>query len=834
MKITVTAQDTTTQRFYTVDFRRLPSANALLSDLKPLFVETFSPTLHAYTLNVLNPVSTITFTPTTDHYGATVAVNTTAVVSGASTLPGVLYAGQTTVYQIVVTAQDKATALAYTVDIARPFSPVATLDRLVVNGANGPLLPSFSPAHGSYTTTASSDTPTVTMTPTTTHFGATVLIPGIVSSANASGGNAVASGTPSAALPLVGGATSIFGVLVRGEDRVSSKLYTVHVYQMSNNALLQNLLPSEGYLDPAFTPNTDSYTVAIPNSVSQVSFIPTKAHTLAKTITVNGVEVASGGASAPLSVPEGGSKSSTVVVTAEDGTTVRSYTVTVARAPSTDAILSSLKLYNSTLEETLHPSWDPNVFAYTISTHDPHIRLAHKPRHLAASVMMLTIHDKGVDKWPTKRRATPIAVPAEQETGGLSLYEANTTRFELRVTAQDGITQHIYAVQIYLAPQLVAASTAEDAAMMPVVIGGSAGGFLLLVLCGMVSFFYCCMAKEEEFQEFADEIDKLPTQAHIPWDRPNILKKIRMAKEICEVARSAKEAADERLAKHTMGLKERIRVMEHEDMQAALSKEKLKGAQEQIELAREKAKAANELASEKESRAHHLESKAAQAKAFDTKASDKFELERRHSHIGQAVEDARAAHTAAAEADDAASEAERQTELAKAEAKRLEKEVELREKNKTMPEDSPEFREMRAKLHQEARRDKLKVVFRSFDLDNDGTLNENEFFEVGKALVPPKDDEFDGAEGDNPMSPTTSSPVRFAGFDIDSGWTRQQNEEAWEEIMTTKVTEDYMNELENDFNNRECGTGRVATMEEFVDYFIEKMKARAQPVASPL
>ncbi len=101
----------------------------------------------------------------------------------------------------------------------------------------------------------------------------------------------------------------------------------------STNAQLSGLAPSTGALSPAFSAGTRAYTLAVPNSVETFALTPTAADPSA-TITVNGQTVASGTAS-PVITLNIGATAIVVVVTAPDGSTTQTYTVTVDRpAPS--------------------------------------------------------------------------------------------------------------------------------------------------------------------------------------------------------------------------------------------------------------------------------------------------------------------------------------------------------------------------------------------------------------------------------------------------------------------------------------------------------------------
>jgi uncharacterized protein YhjY with autotransporter beta-barrel domain len=115
-------------------------------------------------------------------------------------------------------------------------------------------------------------------------------------------------------------------------DNRGSAAYTIAVLAapVSDNAELASLLPSAGTLDPGFDASTFAYQVDVANDVETITLTPTAADANAG-IAVNGQAVSSGFASQPIALAVG-SNPVRVVVTAEDGTTTRTYTVTVTRA----------------------------------------------------------------------------------------------------------------------------------------------------------------------------------------------------------------------------------------------------------------------------------------------------------------------------------------------------------------------------------------------------------------------------------------------------------------------------------------------------------------------
>ncbi len=107
---------------------------------------------------------------------------------------------------------------------------------------------------------------------------------------------------------------------------------------ISSNADLSDLSLSSGLLTPTFAANTTSYTATVANAVTSITITPTKANANA-TITVNGVAVVSGNASASILLTVG-NNIITTIVTAEDGVTTKTYTITVTRAASGTPIIT--------------------------------------------------------------------------------------------------------------------------------------------------------------------------------------------------------------------------------------------------------------------------------------------------------------------------------------------------------------------------------------------------------------------------------------------------------------------------------------------------------------
>ncbi|MFC6997177.1 cadherin-like beta sandwich domain-containing protein [Rufibacter roseus] len=188
----------------------------------------------------------------------------------------------------------------------------------------GTLTPDFDAATLSYTATVPFSTTSLTVTPTLADANAQVTV----------NGSPLTGATGSADVPLVVGDNTIT-IVVTAQDGATTKTYTVAVNRAaaSTNAALSGLALSAGTLTPAFDAATMNYTASVANSVTSMTVTPTVADETA-TVTVNGTAVASGSASGNIDLAVG-ENTITTVVTAQDGTTVNTYTVVVNRASLT-------------------------------------------------------------------------------------------------------------------------------------------------------------------------------------------------------------------------------------------------------------------------------------------------------------------------------------------------------------------------------------------------------------------------------------------------------------------------------------------------------------------
>ena len=243
---------------------------------------------------------------------------------------------------------------------AHAQSSVATLSNLTIS--TGTLSPAFAPGTISYTVQLPHSVTSVRVTPTASDSNATIALPGRGRGAPAT---SLTSGSPSPATSLPVGSSNIL-IRVTAEDGTTRTTYTVRVTRAaSNDATLSGLTISPGTLSPTFVTGTTEYTAVVANSVRSVTVTPT-ANDSSATIRVtmlNGNVVLNRGQTSPARPLGVGPTVIPITVTAQDGVTTKTYTVTVTRVPanaSNDATLRTLTISSARL-----PLFTPGTTVYT-------------------------------------------------------------------------------------------------------------------------------------------------------------------------------------------------------------------------------------------------------------------------------------------------------------------------------------------------------------------------------------------------------------------------------------------------------------------------------------
>jgi hypothetical protein len=335
------------------------SDDATLSDLtvNSITVEGFQPDVYYYEMGI----------PTGDPLPITGATandaNATVDITQASAVPGTA--------SVLVTAEDGTTQLTYTIDFHIAGTD-ATLTDLTVDGVT---IAGFDPNIFTYDYSVPTGDPIPVVDATPADPYAAMVI------------------TQATTLP--GSAM----VEVTSEDGATTNIYTVNfLYNPGTDATLEDLLVGGVTID-GFDPNilNYDYTVIYPNPAPYVQGIPNDP--LATVVETQCLEIPG---------------DATVEVTAEDGVTQLTYTVSFVYE-GYDATLSDLTVDGVTID-----GFDPQITYYEYIVDDPHVIPV-------------------VDGTTTDPDAT-LTITQAQEIPG----EA-----ELLVVAADGVTEMTYTVYFY-------------------------------------------------------------------------------------------------------------------------------------------------------------------------------------------------------------------------------------------------------------------------------------------------------------------------------------------------------------------------------------------------
>ncbi|WP_010496568.1 OmpL47-type beta-barrel domain-containing protein, partial [Paenibacillus elgii] len=218
--VAVTAQDGVTTQSYTVMVHRKPSSNVLLKGLL-LSEGTLSPAFDSgivhYEAAVEHGVTSMTVTASVYDRNALLTVNGREAASHQPSQPIELQVGVNRL-TIIVTAQDRVSTQAYTVEVTRKPSTNAGLTGLRLTGAA--LSPAFDSEISAYEASVGHSIDSTTVT-------ASVYVPNARISIN---GKAALSGEASAPIALQVGATTI-RITVTAPDGQTVRSYTVRVHR---------------------------------------------------------------------------------------------------------------------------------------------------------------------------------------------------------------------------------------------------------------------------------------------------------------------------------------------------------------------------------------------------------------------------------------------------------------------------------------------------------------------------------------------------------------------------------------------------------------------------
>jgi len=419
IRVTVTAADGVNTQNYTVNVTRL-APDATLASLtlgSGTLSPAFNSTTTTYTASVGSNVGSVLITPTATDPGAVITINGT-LIGASATVP--LIAGDNS-FGIVVTAGGTVTQT-YNVTITKAAtSSDATLASL--NLSDGTLSPLFDAGTTAYTATVSNATGTLTLSPFANDINAAVLV---------NGNGLDVSGTID--IPLTVGANAIT-IIVKSQDSTSTKTYSLVVTRAervaSSRITLSSITttPSTTLTVTAASATAINYSTSVSPGTNSIVIVP-KAQDGTSTITIEGVVVSSGSASAPIPLNPTGSTAIHIVITASDGVTNRIYTLLVNRNGSSSATLNSLTTTPST---TLTVTTGTSSVNYKTSVAPGTSSIVITPKAVNASAS-ITIDGNTV---VSGSASTPIP-----------LNVAGSTTIHIVVTAEDGVTIRTYSLLV--------------------------------------------------------------------------------------------------------------------------------------------------------------------------------------------------------------------------------------------------------------------------------------------------------------------------------------------------------------------------------------------------
>jgi gliding motility-associated-like protein len=433
LEVIVTGADGTTTQSYTYTINRdlgVSIANLASLDLgTALLSPGFFSSITAYNASVNYSTSTISITPTTAHHLATVSFkinsgNFTPIAKGTATPKLSLNVGINTI-EFLVTSENGATKT-YSIVITRnqPSADLATL-------SFGPdIYIGFSPSNANYNLGAPRLTGAATLTTSAVDTDATIQL-------KIGNGSFSTPFTKNLTTPLIlAPGVNNLQILVTAPGGSPTKTYSVVIARDpgSSNSILSNLALSAGILtSPFYQSLMYNYGAVVPTTATSITITPVKSDNNSTVVAkVNGGSYAplnGGSVTLPLST-NGAPDIVAFLVTAQNGVTTSTYTLTIGKSESTssDADLSALSFSV------------PNsvVFSRGITSYDFRVE------NLITSLTLVpTASDPAA-----VIRVNSVLVASGGSSPAIQLIGTNLNTITITVTAGNGLTTKTYRVLV--------------------------------------------------------------------------------------------------------------------------------------------------------------------------------------------------------------------------------------------------------------------------------------------------------------------------------------------------------------------------------------------------
>jgi gliding motility-associated-like protein len=422
--VLATAEDGITTKTYSLTVNKAGSSIVELNKfvLNPTAIFNLAATGPAnvnYETTVAANVQDVTLTSTAVDPNSIIKVNGTVVGSGVASQP-IALTTNTTLINVLVTAEDGITTKTYSVSVKKSGSSNANLDLLRLSPTTPITFTTVGSANENFTATVAANVNTVTLTAKSIEPNAVIKINGVT----------VASNTASGPISLVTGENTI-NVLVTAQNGVTTRTYSVKITKLANNiASLNNLVLDPGsYLTLMSNGSARiNYSTSVSNTLTSVKLAPTSIDPNA-VIRVNGTIVPSGSFTAPIAL-QGSSTQIAVLVTAEDGVTTNTYSITVNKTGSSNANLNLLRLTPSSPVNYVSGGNGNENHTATVAPSTTSVTLT--PRAVDANAV---IKVNG-----TIVSSNSASLPIALNTG------SNT--INVLVTAEDGVTTKTYTITV--------------------------------------------------------------------------------------------------------------------------------------------------------------------------------------------------------------------------------------------------------------------------------------------------------------------------------------------------------------------------------------------------
>ena len=341
LTVEVTAPDGTTKRNYTIKFNKVTSADAYLANIVPsvgTLDTTFTKTKYTYTLKVPYEETSVDLELIAEHASATIKVNndTAQFTPRTYTVTDIPETGTKSV-QIQVIAEDGKSSQSYAITVSRAAytgSSDSTLASLEVNYKqadstlkNYPLIPIFSAGQGNYS---------IGEIPYNLAELQITAIPNVAASKVEYYVKGEKQANNNVVIPKESGTITVKVTAENGTDVTSYNItYTKHA---NNDATLKKLVTTPSGLDHEFEANLQNYNLTLDYDTRSLDVV-LETNDPNATVKVNGNNYINDSVFTMNNLPVGAS-TVTVVVTAEDGTTQKTYKININREGIGEVITS--------------------------------------------------------------------------------------------------------------------------------------------------------------------------------------------------------------------------------------------------------------------------------------------------------------------------------------------------------------------------------------------------------------------------------------------------------------------------------------------------------------